>query len=400
MLITIYFNESIHNGLAAANRILNYAKGVNKTGNKVVIIMPFNIDLDKKYSQNGIYENVEYEYLSSIGWKPKNKVYLPFYYFHLLFNRYLGDFKMLSYNIYKKDKSDVVYLYKFSTFFSILLLLVNFNRKKVSELCEIPYFNETGFKRQIHLFFRETFLFPLFDGFVVISENLMSYIEKHKSSKATLIKVPILVNKEENLSEEIESSRIPYIIHNADITYEEKDGVFEMINAFGIASKKINFPVNFIITSSLNKSPVKDKIKNYLEKENLTNSVIFTGYLPRKELISLQKNASMAILNKKFNLQNLYCFPTKLGEYLLNEIPIIATKVGEMSNFLKHENTALLFDDGNVEDIAKNIEKLFTNSELAKLLAKNGRNLAESEFNIESQGKRLEIYFENLINNK
>jgi len=400
MLITIYFNENIHNGLAAANRILNYAKGVNNTGNKVIIIMPFNIDLEKKYSQKGIYDNVEYEYLSSINWKPKNKILLPFYYFRLLFNKHLGNYKMLSYNFNKKNKSDVVYLYKFNTFFSILLLLVNINRKKVSELCEIPYFNEIGFKRKLHLYFREKFLFPLFDGFVVISENLIKYIENHKSSKATLIKVPILVTKEGNFFEDIKPHKNPYIIHNADITYEEKDGVFEMINAFGIASKKINFPVDFIITSSLNKSPVKDKIRKYLEEENLTSNVIFTGYLPRKELISLQKNASMAILNKKSNIQNIYCFPTKLGEYLLNEIPIIATKIGEMNNFLNHEINALLVDDGNVEEIAKNIELLFIDNELAKLLAKNGKKLAEAEFSNEIQGKRLITFFENLIKNK
>ncbi len=114
----------------------------------------------------------------------------------------------------------------------------------------------------------------------------------------------------------------------------------------------------------------------------------------------MQKNASLAILNKKSNIQNIYCFPTKLGEYLLNEIPIIATKIGEMNNYLSHKINALLIDDGNVKDLAKNIEILFTNNDLAKLLAKNGKKLAESEFSNEYQGKRLKIFFEHLIDPK
>ena len=61
------------------------------------------------------------------------------------------------------------------------------------------------------------------------------------------------------------------------------------------------------------------------------------------------------IINKRPNLQNRYCFATKLGEYLLTGKPVIISDVGEAKNYLKDGESAYIVDSGQPNLIAKKI---------------------------------------------
>lgn len=52
-----------------------------------------------------------------------------------------------------------------------------------------------------------------------------------------------------------------------------------------------------------------------------------------QKLMEYTKGASLFIIYKNENIQNKYCFATKLGEYLLSGNPVITTDVGEAMYF-------------------------------------------------------------------
>lgn len=404
MRIIFFFEGSIHYGMAAANRISNYVRGLQENGCDVEVVMPFAFisDSTKPFTAVGELDGVKYKYLGFLPFHPKHKYPYPLSGIVLLGTKWLGYLKTLLFRITEKRKYQSIYIYKFSTFFTFLLLVLNSGKISVSELCEIPYFALHGFKKKFKRFIREKTIFKIFGGFIVISENLQEYINIHKSKKAKVIKVPILVNdsafsSDKQVNEIIKELNEPYIIHNGDITYESKDGIAEMIKAFGEAQKILSFPVKFIITSRLELSPVQSEIKRYIKENDLEDKILFTGFLTKEEITILQKNASLGILNKLPNEQNYFCFPTKLGEYLLNGVAVIATSVGEMNNYLIDGTNAYIVSPLDTKLITVKIVEAFTNESERATIASNGKSLAEKEFSYAFHGKRLKIFFDSML---
>jgi len=398
--VQILFKDSIHHGKAAANRVINYAIGLQQNGVDVEILMPFGFWAIENitFNKTGTFRSIPYRYAWHLPFHPKKKYQLPLSFLVLKTSILVGNIYFILQFFRNSKKVSHVLFYKFNTLYTLVLLLVNTKKITVCELNEIPYFNQKGRRKIINRFLREKTVFKMFDSFIVISENLNQYISTIKKNSAKVLKVPVLCEpiywQDDNKDR---FTNDPYIIHVGDMAGEEKDGIFNMIEVFALVSKMLNFPLKFIITSSLNQSPVKDKIKKIIEDYNLINYIQFTGYINKDEMQNLQRNAALAIIIKPDNEQNRYCFPTKLAEYLMNAIPVFAMGVGEMNQFLYDGINAFIVPKADTLALAERIVDSFKNPNLLREIATNGRKTALHDFNCEVQGKRLSDFFGELI---
>ena len=87
------------------------------------------------------------------------------------------------------------------------------------------------------------------------------------------------------------------------------------------------------------------------------------------------KNAAVLALDRPESLQAQCGFPTKLGEYLLTENPVVVTKVGDIPLFLKDGETALIAEERNPEEASK--------------IGKAGALVAMREFNYLNETKKI-----------
>ena len=347
------FEESIHYGLAAASRVMCYAKGLEKNNCEVEIQMPFCYvkNQNKTFCAQGNYEGVNYRYLSFFTYNPFTRFRYPLGQIIAVLFSWLGYWKILAEAYVRKNDIHVMYIYRFSSFYTFLIQLLNSRLLLVSELCEIPYHDKTGIYGKIHRWIRENLVFPRFDAFVVISENLSVYIQEHTSKLIKSIKVPVLA--EEKLdSEPLEPAQTlpesPYILHTGSLS-DKKDGITGMLKAFALALPELAQEVKFVMTGYIEYSNDKLKILEVIDKFKIREKVIFTGFVSVKHLSHLQKHASLAIINKPFTEQNLYNFPTKLAEYMLHGIPVVATRYGEITNYLTDNVNVYFVDKGDPE---------------------------------------------------
>jgi glycosyltransferase involved in cell wall biosynthesis len=405
MKVIILFEESIHYGLAAASRVICYAKGLAHNNCETEIWMPYAYTKNDKsnISSEGMHNGVTYRYSSFLDFNPFKTFKYPFGQVLAYYYLWTGYCKLLWNLSKRKNKVQIIYIYKSGLFFTILIFLLNNKKVLVSELCEIPYLGSKSFTNRISRIVRENIIFPLFDAFVVISENLFIYIQNYKSPKALLIKVPVLYDEidSKNISgsSKFNLPGYPYILHNGTLS-DRKDGILGMIEAFSLAINKLDTPIIFVMTGYIEYSPDKKRIFELIEKLNLKDKIIFTGFLTRHEITILQKNASLAILNKPDNEQNSYNFPTKLAEYLGNGIPTIATKIGEIKNYLTDNVDIYFVKNAEPASIAEKIIDAFTNEEKRKLISQNGKKIAINEFNPVYQGKRMCDFFNTLLSKK
>lgn len=101
------------------------------------------------------------------------------------------------------------------------------------------------------------------------------------------------------------------------------------------------------------------------------------------------KNAEVLALDRPDNLQAKYGFPTKLGEYLLTENPVVITSVGDIPKFLKDGVSALIAKPFDSEDFSSKLIWALNNREEAEIIGKNGKDIAVKSFNSFSETRKL-----------
>ena len=88
------------------------------------------------------------------------------------------------------------------------------------------------------------------------------------------------------------------------------------------------------------------------------------------------------------NVQAKYGFPTKLGEYLLTENPVVLTRVGDIPLFLRDGESAYIAEPGDEEEIASKMIEALT-SPNAQSIGMKGAEIAMQEFNSEIEAKKI-----------
>lgn len=394
MNIYILTREPFPVGMAATNRIKNYAKGLICNG------VNCNVVVTHRTEPYGINRNKDpYGIADSI---------VPFYYIpstpcrsSRFIMRRIDDFvdglriaKWVRKNIRRGDV--IIYFEpRFSHTMSIINRCHRNGGKIVRELCEYPFGTQNDSKKsRIKRWLYEHLYMPRFDGFIAISQALEQYAHTVKSIKASITKIPILVeaNQYENIEPYVHNK--PYIFH-AGTMYERKDAIVSTMKAFAKASKELDSKVDFILAGP--ESPHKQELDQIIADNNLIDNVHFIGRLTHKEVLRYQKGAWLTILNKNDNVQNRNGFSTKLGDVLLAGTPVITTTVGEANNWLKDGENAFITEPHNVDAIAEQIVRAYRNPELMKRVSAGGKKVSKENFDYCIQGKRLKEYFKSMF---
>ena len=129
---------------------------------------------------------------------------------------------------------------------------------------------------------------------------------------------------------------------------------------------------------------------------NVFDDIELLGLISVDQVVYLQHFAAMTIIYKSDNLQTRNCFPTKLGEMLMNRIPVITTTVGDANLYLVNGESALIFEPDDDDKLIEYIHVLLTDKDKAIRIGERGHDVAEECFNPYFQGKRLHDFYESL----
>lgn len=225
------------------------------------------------------------------------------------------------------------------------------------------------------------------NGLFVISEPLRkSFIDFGvDSSKIKIINMTVNPDRFIGLTKRKVADR--YIAYCGTVS-NNKDGVDQLLKSFGIIAKKIPDIKLYIIGDT----PLTEDKSNNLElimSLGISDKVVFTGVVSIQDMPQLLKDAEALVLDRPDSIQAQCGFPTKLGEYLLTENPVIVTKVGDIPKFLTDGVSALLAEERNPEDFASKIEWVLSHKEEAAEIGKRGALVALKNFNCEIETKKI-----------
>ena len=352
--------------VAFTNRVLSFVRGFSELGveTEVVFLVP---DVNRSVVKD-IYPHITFKYM----WAS-----MP------LSNRFINKLAEEYYG-WKFARSlrtgDVVYLTNFgNVFFKVL------RRKGVNvfhEKTEHPDvycfkgFNLSKYKREVHrvdcMFVISTALKAYYMSLGILEENIV------------VLNMTVDSNRFEGLTKQQSE---PYIAYCGTAS-NNKDGVDELIKAFAIVHKTHPEVKLYIIGNIPQKKDISGNLE-LIESLNLKNSILFTGVVSAADVPQILKNAVVLALDRPDSFQAQCGFPTKLGEYLLTENPVVVTKVGDIPIFLKDGESALLAEERNPQEFASKIIWALDHSDAAAEIGKKGAEVALENFNYLTETKKI-----------
>lgn len=129
--------------------------------------------------------------------------------------------------------------------------------------------------------------------------------------------------------------------------------------------------------------------KEVIEKFNLTNRIVFTGFITGTDLEKALSNC-IALLCPAIWYENM---PNTVLEAYCYGKPVIASNIGCFSELVDDGTTGYLFEPKNQLDLASKMENIL-NQNVFFSMGKNARDKVVKEFNPENHFKKLNQLFE------
>lgn len=129
--------------------------------------------------------------------------------------------------------------------------------------------------------------------------------------------------------------------------------------------------------------PEKANYESLVKELNIKEKVIFTGYQSDVTLYYKIMNVFSLVSSRE-------AFGLVLAEAMLNQLPVVATKVGGMKYIVDDGKTGFLVNPYEIDEIADKFEKLYNDKEICQFFGDNGLQKALSEYTEESYTKRIE----------
>ena len=168
-----------------------------------------------------------------------------------------------------------------------------------------------------------------------------------------------------------------------------------MIDAFDEVSKKDN-GIQLILTGA---APIKtdlEEIRTKIDQVTAKDRIKFMGFLKTEDYYSLLNNCDIFCMTRINSIYANAGFPFKLGEFLAAGKAVIATKVGDVPNYLFNNVNALLINPDSVEELSEAIMLIINNPEKIRSLGPEARKTAETYFDSEKVSMKLLSVFESV----
>lgn len=123
----------------------------------------------------------------------------------------------------------------------------------------------------------------------------------------------------------------------------------------------------------------------------IETQVKFPGWVTGKEKENLFRNASIFCL-----ASSAEGFPMAVLDAWAYGIPVVCTPVGGLPDIVKDGKNVLLFDYGDEQTLASQLEKLILDENLRDNMSKESLKLAHSTFNVKNINKQIEQVYQSL----
>jgi glycosyltransferase involved in cell wall biosynthesis len=294
-----------------------------------------------------------------------------------------------------KGHKNIIYNYNYPDLKNIVILLYGkmIGYKIIFDIIEdnrfeshVSFINKLRLKTSLVLFKISSWFT---NAYVAISDHLYKRAELIAKGKVPVYLVPITVNLNYFQKNNYVPAKELKIFYGG--SFGAKDGLEYLINAFEEVSKA-DSNIKLILTGLGNKQDL-EKITTKINGSANKDRILYKGFLSNEEYYATLNDCDifcMTRINSQFANAG---FPFKLGEFLASGKGVIATKVGDVANYLNDTN-ALLISPNSVSELTDALLIFVKDPGKIKSLGAEARKTAETYFDSEKVSSQLLSIFE------
>lgn len=135
--------------------------------------------------------------------------------------------------------------------------------------------------------------------------------------------------------------------------------------------------------------PLRQPLEKALRESGLRDRAIFTGLLAHEEIPAVIREFDLALAPYPKAGHDFYFSPLKLFEYLACGVPVVAARLGQISEILRHDRTGLLYAPGKITELAACCDRLLSDAALRQRLGRAGARLVAARFTWDHNARRV-----------
>lgn len=170
-------------------------------------------------------------------------------------------------------------------------------------------------------------------------------------------------------------------------------GVDLLVDSFKIVLKEVPNAILMLVGDGDIKDDIEGKIKEY----NIGKSVIMTGNIPHESIKEVLSIADVAVTPYPNLKTGFYFSPIKLFEYMAAGKAIVASDLGQISEVIKNNQTGILVEPENINQLSDAIIKLLKDDCLRSTIGMNAQNEAIIKYSWERYIQELIKIYDPLI---
>lgn len=258
----------------------------------------------------------------------------------------------------------------------------------------------TGIKEPLRLN-TEKMILSSADYIVATTKNEKNLIHKFVVNNSPIKVIPIGVDRAfRPFHYKKEEALPPYLAFAGRL--QATKGIYTLVDAFRLVVEKYDIPITtkLVIAGGeptsvdlSNKLPKDKKLKAAIR--GLENRIDFLGAKSQKQLASIFNHATAVIVPSFYE-----SFGMVAAEAQACGCPVIASKVGGLTDVVKNRITGLHTEKENENNLAQAMKTLISNRNYSKKLGKSAAVFANQEFNWSILAKRMDILYEVVIDEK
>lgn len=378
-------------GLATIQRLTLMARAFISQGSKSTVICRKGVhDNSSKvnFPTQGNYEGVDYLYTSKSIFKPKGFLKRNMQ----KVKGVLGEYSALKtlksttgIDVIIISEMKVVHILRYWVFSRILKIPMVMNFVEMTSSMQ----HRSSPLRKLNDFILDNYVIKMFEGALPISDKLVDYYEKISPQKLNL-KTPIICDFDKFNVEKTKME--PYFLYCGSFKYKEvRDFVIE---AYKLIAADETMKL-YMIVSGGSKAET-EVLQAEVNKSLKTTPIKLFSNIPYSELIQLYVNAKALLIPLRPTVQDAARFPHKIGEYLASGNPVVTTDIGEIKNYFKHQETALIAETYDLEAFAHQMKFIVDNPHESEIIGKKGQEMGRSEFDYRMLGENLSKFVDEL----
>lgn len=388
--IYVFTSEPFPVGMAATNRIISIARGFlfHQMDAEIIIIRKTErYKEERNLERQGTHRGIKFRYIA-------NSPGMAASYLKRRLDNVFINWKLFLFSMRRLDKNTVAYYYATVTLPAIILWLTSRLKRSVlvKEESEHPEVYSWS-RRFLTAFSFNRIHYRLFDGLLLMTNNLIAYFKNDKRYKKPILHVPMTVDVDRfQVSDSPRNKWITY----CGILHDRKDGTSILLQAFHEVASRFPEYELVLIGDALSEED-RNRYQRMVEELGIKNKVTFVGKISSDQIPKYLMDSSLLVLPRPHSKQAQHGFPTKLGEYLASGNPVVVTSVGEIPDYLEDRISAYVAEPGDFNSLKEKMLEALSDYEQAKIIGLKGREVVLEHFNNTVQAKSIIDFINNTL---